>query len=78
MDFFTHTLYLKGCTPYQDFFYYLRVPCPTLPPPYQPHPSSSSVLKGLLAADEAVLEAQRAGLDPLVSPSLKGSDYMEN
>lgn len=46
-------------------------------PPCQPHPSPS-VLKGLLAAHEAVLGVRRAGPDPLVSPRLKGSDYMEN
>lgn len=49
----------------------------TPPPPYLPHPSPS-VLKGLLAAHEAELEVRRAGPDPLVSPRLKGSDYMEN
>lgn len=58
-------------------FYYPLAPRPSPPPPYQPHPSPS-VLKGLLAAHEAGLEVKRAGPDPLVSPRLKGSDYMEN
>lgn len=49
----------------------------TTPPPSQPHPSHS-VLKGLLSAHEAELGMRRAGPDPLVSPRLKGSDYMEN
>lgn len=47
------------------------------PHPMGPHPSSSG-LKGLLAAHEAELGMRRAGPDPLVSPRLKGSDYMEN
>lgn len=50
---------------------------PRPPPPCQPHPSPS-VLKGLLAAHEAELGVRKAGPDPLVSPRLKGSDYMEN
>lgn len=60
-----------------NIFYYLLAPRPSPPPPCQPHPSPS-VLKGLLAAHEAELEVRRAGPDPLVSPRLKGSDYMEN
>lgn len=51
-------------------------PAPTTPL-CRPHPSPS-ILKGLLAAHEAGLEARRAGSDPLVSPRLKGSDCMEN
>lgn len=46
------------------------------PPPHKPHPSPS-VLRGLLAAQEAVLEV-RTGPGPSVSPKLKGRDYMEN
>ena len=64
-----------------NIFYHLLAPRPSPPSPppphYQPHPSPS-VLKGLLAAHEAELEVRRAGPDPLVSPRLKGSDYMEN
>lgn len=47
------------------------------PPPHEPHPPPS-VLWGLLATHEAVLEVRRTGPGPSVSPRLKGCDYMEN
>lgn len=53
-------------------------PPPSQPPtPHEPHPPPS-VLRGLLAAQEAELEVRRTGPGPSVSPRLKGSDYMEN
>lgn len=46
-------------------------------PPNEPHPPPT-VLRGLLATQEAVLEVRRTGPGPSVSPRLKGSGSMEN
>lgn len=78
MDFFSDLQTLFGSLPLNiDLFYYLQAPRQPPPQHYEPHPYPS-VLKGLLAAHKIELEERRAGPDPLVSPRLKGSDYMEN
>lgn len=61
--------------PYSGCNQFFQAPPPPHPP--EPHPPLS-VLWGLLATQEAVLEVRRTGPGPSVSPRLKGSDYMEN
>lgn len=69
---------LSAARPYSGCmqFFWSQPPFPT-PTPHEPHPPPS-VLRGLLAAQEAELVVRRTGPGPSVSPRLKGSDYMEN